>query len=396
MHTMIDTVQLVRPVPHWVRVWAILTATVALLLLFVLGGFVTSFRVGMADPVWPTEPWYLLGQDWQKLEFGFLVEHTHRAAGWIVGVLVSVLALGAWAGTPGRTLRWAGCIALLVLLVAYGEFHRGMGRVEEARKAGEAVGTIPLPKTVGLVTLAAAVVCLAVAALGVAAGGVGRWPRAMAVVALVGVMVQGLLGGFRVFLNELVGPELAAVHGAFGQVVFAVLVSVAVLAAPRRPGDCLPPAERSRLIGPSLVLPAAIFVQLVWAVWLRHFGSPAAQRLHVLTAFVVTGLAVALVARTLSTPDGRKHLGFAAYHLLGIIAVQMLLGVEAWMSKFAAGGGYAGLPPDLRPITEWSAGVRTAHAVIGAALLAAAVAFAVRVGRRPVGADGNVASSTVV
>ena len=72
-----------RPVPRFVRGWAIATALVGFLLLFALGGFVTSFRVGMADPVWPTEPWYLVGKDWQKLEFGFLVEHTHRAAGWI-------------------------------------------------------------------------------------------------------------------------------------------------------------------------------------------------------------------------------------------------------------------------------------------------------------------------
>ena len=394
MHTMIVTEQLIRPVPRWVRVWAILTATVALLLLFVLGGFVTSFRVGMADPVWPTEPWYLLGKDWPSLQFGFLVEHTHRAAGWIVGLLVSVLTLGAWASD--RTLRWTGLAAIVILLVAYGEFHRGMGRVEDARKAGEAVGTIPLPTAMGVVTLVAAVMCLTIAGVGVAAGGVGRWTRAMAVVALVGVMIQGLLGGFRVFLNELVGPELAAVHGAFGQVVFAVLVSVAVLAAPQRPGDALPSAERSRLSGWSLLLIAVVFVQLIWAVWVRHMGSPIAQRLHILTAFVVTGVAVGLVARTLSTPAGRTHLGFAAYHLIGIIAVQVLLGVEAWMSKFAAAGKYAGLPPDLRPITEWSAGVRTAHAVIGAALLAAAVAFAIKAGRRPVVEDVNIEPDTVV
>ena len=41
------------------RVWAIITVVLAVVLL-ALGGFVTSFRVGMADPVWPTVPWYRL------------------------------------------------------------------------------------------------------------------------------------------------------------------------------------------------------------------------------------------------------------------------------------------------------------------------------------------------
>ena len=42
-------------------------------------------------------------------------------------------------------------------------------------------------------------------------------------------MIQGLFGGFRVMLNELVGTDLATVHGIFAQVVFCLLISIAVL-----------------------------------------------------------------------------------------------------------------------------------------------------------------------
>src|SRR5256885_1321420 len=91
-----------RQLPRFVRVWALVTAGVGFALLFVLGGFVTSFRVGMADPIWPTEPWYLVDKDWNKLEFGFLVEHTHRAAGWVFGAMATVLAVAAWWGEPNR------------------------------------------------------------------------------------------------------------------------------------------------------------------------------------------------------------------------------------------------------------------------------------------------------
>ncbi|MCZ2342874.1 MAG: hypothetical protein LC104_13955 [Bacteroidales bacterium] len=390
---MTDPSECVRPVPRWVRVWAILTAIVAIVLLFILGGFVTSFRVGMADPVWPTEPWYLLGQDWQTLEFGFLVEHTHRAAGWIVGLMVSILALGAWWSTHCRLLRWYGLVSLVFLLAAYGEFHRGMMAVEQARKAGATVESIPVPQGAGIATLVGVGLCLLAAGIGIGNGRFGRWTRAVAVVTLIAVMIQGLLGGFRVYLNTLFGPELAAVHGAFGQIVFTLLVSVAVLSAPRRAGDALPEAERSRLLGLSVLLPITVFVQLIWAVWVRHMGSPVAQRLHILTAFIVTGIAVWLAARALSTPAGRKQLGFTAYHLLGILAVQVLLGVEAWMGKFAAAGEFAALPPELRPIKPSSAGIRTLHTVIGAALLAASVALALRIWRKPLSTSTIAAPS---
>ena len=53
-----------RPVPRWLHVWAIFTVAVTVVLL-VLGQLVTSFRAGMADPIWPTEPWYLFVVGWQ-------------------------------------------------------------------------------------------------------------------------------------------------------------------------------------------------------------------------------------------------------------------------------------------------------------------------------------------
>ena len=56
-----------------------------------------------------------------------------------------------------------------------------------------------------------------------------RWVRWMGVLALVGVIVQGLLGKYRVDLNALLGQDLALIHGIFGQTVFALLTSIAVL-----------------------------------------------------------------------------------------------------------------------------------------------------------------------
>ena len=109
-----------------------------------------------------------------------------------------------------------------------------------------------------------------------------------------------------------------------------------------------------------------------------------AQRLHMLTAFVVVGIGVWFATRALATPSGRRTFGFGLRHLLMMFAVQVALGVEAYLGKFALTGPEALKPPELRAITSYGAVVRTAHTLLGAALLSTAVALAVRAGRGPV------------
>src|SRR5439155_9281591 len=148
------------PSPRWLHCWALVTvcATMALL---TLAAVVTTFRVGMADPIWPTYPWHMLLISYDEPRPGFIIEHTHRLAGYIDGCCVIVLAMGLWRYHARRWLGWLGMAALA------------------------------------------------------------------------GVIVQGLLGGFRVSLNALVGTDLALVHGLFAQLVFALLVSVALFTSRR-------------------------------------------------------------------------------------------------------------------------------------------------------------------
>src|SRR5947207_6859 len=170
--------------PRWLHRWAVFTVCATFVLLF-LGSLVTTRRVGMADPVWPTYPWHLLLVSWEEPRPGFIIEHSHRLAGYLVGCCVIVLTVSLWKQASRPWLRWLG------------------------------------------------------------------------VVALAGIIVQGLLGGFRVKLDEWLGPNLAFIHGSFSQVVAALLVSIACFTAPgwsggrETPDD---PAARTRVRKWSLVI----------------------------------------------------------------------------------------------------------------------------------------------
>src|SRR5437868_6923037 len=184
-----------RPVPRWLHVWAI-ACVVATLLLLCLGQMVTSFRAGMADPVWPTEPWYLFSN--YKLDFGYLVEHSHRIAAFTVGGLVIVLAFGLWWTEPRAAARWAGAVGLVVLVAGFGEFHRGLMAQRSVPPA-----EVLLPLAAVGITAAGLVLVLGAAVSGLLQRVGGAGVRLLGVAALAAVMVQGLLGGFRVMLNVL-------------------------------------------------------------------------------------------------------------------------------------------------------------------------------------------------
>ena len=89
----------------WIAV-AILTA------LLTLGTLITTYRVGMVDPIWPTEPWFLLN-NWHEPSAGYLIEHIHRVAGYLAGLAILATVLAAWHKAP----IFVGWIPLLLISV---------------------------------------------------------------------------------------------------------------------------------------------------------------------------------------------------------------------------------------------------------------------------------------
>jgi cytochrome c oxidase assembly protein subunit 15 len=266
-----------------------------------LGAEVTTKKVGMVDQQGFRAPWHLFTLSGDQLSVGYLIEHGHRLAGFVVGTCCIVLAVGMTVAARGWLYRSLGWLALLA------------------------------------------------------------------------VSSQGILGIFRVNLHAILGEDLALLHGCFAQLVFAVLVAVAVLSSRTWATPADTPAGL-RMTGLSLA--ALVYVQVVFGAMTRHLLNPLAQRLHVVLAFLVVGLVFLLVGRLWRDTANRAARG-AALLLAGLVLVQPVLGVEAWLRRFGAG-----TLPELLPASPGLDLVRSGHHVLGTLIFATTVALAVLLCRR--------------
>jgi heme A synthase len=360
---------------RFARILSLITFAATLGLL-VLGAVVTSFRVGMADPIWPTEPWRLALIDWREPDPGFIVEHVHRLAGFSVGALMSALALSIWFSESDRKIRWLGLASLAGLLVVFGWLHGVLIRQTKLLPPGSPLSVPPAVAGALAVTLLAAFIATGLTA---ARQSVGWLVRVLSVALLVGVMLQGLLGGLRVHLNAMFGDALAATHGSFAQIVFGLLTLVTSLCwagAGRRHEHeyhypATPPAEPpgSLLRVAAIAAAMCVFLQIVAGAVLRHTMSPLGGRLHLIGAFAATVLLIASCHGLWRAGRARPLVAFIAVAL----TAQIALGVESWLSRF--GGGFAAAP--MQRITVGDAALRTAHAVTGYLLWSGSILLAV-------------------
>lgn len=269
--------------------------------IFLIGGTVTTLRVGMAVPDWPTT----FGQNMFAYPLsemlgntGVFWEHSHRLWGALVGACVVLLAAVIWFREPRRSVRWLGLGALL------------------------------------------------------------------------GVGAQGILGGVRVTENS---PQLAFLHGAFAQALFALLAAILFLESSAwRSAESAPSADGRRLRTLSSVAVALVYAQTVLGAWLRHSGSEVAQALHVAGAVFATLRVIQL--RGALVRAGIPVFRRIASWLFALLLTQLALGVLAWVAVFLVTG------PDA-PVSVTEAVFATAHVLCGAMLLATCTAAFVFVRR---------------
>jgi cytochrome c oxidase assembly protein subunit 15 len=284
--------------------WLALGAAILTLPLLYVGGSVTTYRVGMAVPDWPSTfgiNMFLFNM-WEH-PFGVRIEHSHRLYGALVGVATLVLA--GW-------------------LLAF-----------ESRK----------------------------------------WLKGVGLLAVALVIVQGVLGGFRVTQNS---TFLASVHGVVGQAFFALMVALYVFTGRRwqAPAHERIDAGRVRLLGFALF--TLVPVQIALGSWLRHFGTWPALAGHSALAALVWGCCLFLAFYVEQRKSSWRPLVPSARALGLVVTLQVALGIGSFIALLP----FDGTP---RAVSFYQAVTRTAHQTSGALLLAAVVIFNLRCLRHTVG-----------
>src|SRR6516164_3067159 len=220
--------------------------------------------------------------------------------------------------------------------------------------------------------LAGIFIGLASVALAVAASRCERrvWVRRLAYGVLSAVVLQGILGGQRVLLDE---RGLAFLHGSFAALVLAFMASVSVMTSrawhfASTPVDQRPPARLGLL---ALVTCICVFMQYLLGGLVRHNGTA----LHAHLGFALATASVVVCFAMYAVATGIPWLRAPASLLAFLTIAQLALGAGAWVTKFGFDGHVATYGSLLQDV------VRTSHVLCGMLLFVTTVILAVRIAR---------------
>ncbi|HEY2961218.1 MAG TPA: COX15/CtaA family protein [Pyrinomonadaceae bacterium] len=207
------------------------------------------------------------------------------------------------------------------------------------------------------------------------------WVRKLGVFALLAVIAQGLLGGLTVKL--MLPLAVSTAHATLAQLFFCTTVSLAVFTSPGWiEARALPPEEKATDKGslPLRYLCTAalvtIFLQLIIGATLRHSAT---WDKHLPTDLVLThvggALAVTIALGIAASATLRRHKGQAfltrpATFALVLLAVQLFLGLAAYMTRLAS-------PSDPQPLNPMIS-ITVAHVACGALVFATTIVLTLR------------------
>ncbi len=200
------------------------------------------------------------------------------------------------------------------------------------------------------------------------------WVKRLALLAVLVVIVQGVLGGLRVTGTFTLSTSraamepsvtLAIVHGVFGPIFLALMVALAVVVSAtwvgERPATVTRHAHTDRVLGTLLVI--VVLLQLVLGAVQRHLSR--GLLVHITFAVVVLGMCVLVGTRLWGMYEDQPLLQRIGTWLFVVAAVQVMLGVAAFFAVQAQA-------PDA-PRTAWEVFLTTVHQVGGSVLLGCAV-----------------------
>jgi cytochrome c oxidase assembly protein subunit 15 len=208
--------------------------------------------------------------------------------------------------------------------------------------------------------------------------------RGLALVALAGVILQGLLGGARVLFDE---RALATIHACTAPLFFALVVGLASMTSPfwQKPLGDLPRDRRApdKLAGIAQAATLAtglVFLQIVLGALLRHLPVTARPgtfgvlvQFHLMMAALLTLFLAVLTVRILGRRDLPRSLKRPAAVISLVIVCQLLLGGASWVSRYgwpfglADHGLFAGYTVQAQAMIPSL--IITAHVAFGSLLL---------------------------
>lgn len=203
-----------------------------------------------------------------------------------------------------------------------------------------------------------------------------RWVRKLGVIALLGVIAQGLLGGLTVKL--MLPLAVSTAHATLAQLFFCTVVSLSVFTS-RSWIEATPLPEEKDVLPLRYLCTAAlvtIFLQLIIGATLRHSARwdqllPTELILaHVGGAFAVT-LALGSAAITvLRRHRGVRFLTRPATVALVLLVVQLCLGLAAYLARAASPND----PQPLKPMVS----ITVAHVACGALVFVTTIIMTLR------------------
>jgi heme a synthase len=203
------------------------------------------------------------------------------------------------------------------------------------------------------------------------------WVKALSVVVLLAIIVQGVIGAAWVLDTQL--RHIAVGHGIFGQMVFATIACIAAFCsaswlADREPA-VTPSASTERQASVALIV--ALILQLALGALYRHMrrehGDPMegihALYTHIFLAAIVAILAIFVGGRAWSKYTNMPALPRLGASLLLLVGAQILFGIAALVVVI--------LGARVEHIPGWEVAFTTLHQATGAILLAVAALIAV-------------------
>ena len=213
-----------------------------------------------------------------------------------------------------------------------------------------------------------------------------KWMRWMAIGALVGVVLQGILGGMRVLMNE---RTLAMIHGCVGPAFFAYTAALVVVTSRGWQNSSVRSVGHAMgLKVMAIAISGLAYLQIMLGAQVRHFpvdGTPSVFRGVVLFHVIVgIGLALYIMAATigfLRHARGVRACLTPVVLLAALVLVQIALGAATWVYKY----NYPAFMAESQAAADFTvqaldwrqAQITTAHVANGSLILALSCVLAI-------------------